>query len=166
MVELAVVGAKNSGKTAVIEGLVSYLVGQEYRVATIKHSSHLHCFDTPGKDSYRHRQAGASLTVAVGGDEVAIFAQSDSVDIRQFQSMTRQQFDIWFIESDRRADRPKVLVTRLLKELSGELPENIVATIGPERIDGVPAHFEDGDYDGLGSFVKRTMLDKKTEIQK
>lgn len=166
MVELGVVGVRNSGKTTVIEGLVSYLSSKGYRVGTIKHTSHSHRFDTPGKDSYRHRQAGTGLTVAVSDEEIAIFARPDSLDVRQIQYMTCQQINIWLIEGDRRAERPKVLVTRHLNELSGALPENIVATIGPELLGQVPAHFEMGDYDGLGSFVSDTMLDKKTEIQK
>jgi molybdopterin-guanine dinucleotide biosynthesis protein MobB len=165
MVELAVVGSKNSGKTTVIEGLTGYLVGEGYRVATIKHTSHSHRFDKPGKDTYRHRQAGAMLTVAVSKGETAIFAESDSIDIRHIQDITRQPIDIWLIEGDRNAERPKVLVTRQLKELSGELPENIFATIGPERLDDVPAHFEGEDYKGLGSFVINSMTEKKTEIQ-
>lgn len=165
MVEIAVVGAKNSGKTTVIEGLVSYLVDKGYRVATMKHTSHSHRFDTQGKDSYRHREAGAGITVAVSGEEIAIFAQPDLLDTRQLQHMTEKQFDIWIIEGDRRADRPKILVTRLLKELSDTPIENIVATIGPERFGEVPAHFEAGDHGGLGSFVSSTILEKKAEIQ-
>lgn len=165
MAELAIVGAKNSGKTTIIEGLVDCLVGEGYRVATIKHTSHSHRFDTPGKDSYRHRQAGARLTVTVSNEEIAIFAQPDVVDIRQVQYMTRQQIDLWLIEGDRYAERPKVLVTRKVKELSGALPENIVATIGPERFGEVPVHFEAEDYGGLGSFVRGTILGEKTEIR-
>ncbi|MFH1893763.1 MAG: molybdopterin-guanine dinucleotide biosynthesis protein B [Candidatus Zixiibacteriota bacterium] len=165
MVELAVVGAKNSGKTTVIEGLVSYLVGEGYRVATVKHTSHSHRFDTRGKDSYRHRQAGAGLTVAVSDEEVAIFTRPGLLDICQLQHITRQQIDIWIIEGDWQADRPKVLVTRHLKELPGTLPDNVVATIGPERVSEVPAHFEAGDHGGLGSLVSSTILDKKTETR-
>ena len=163
MVELGVVGSKNSGKTAVIEGLVSYLVGKGYQVATVKHTSHSHRFDAPGKDSYRHRQAGAGLTIAVSGEEVAVFARPEVLDTLQVQEMTGRRIDIWLIEGDRRADRPKVMVTRHLKEMSDELPENIVATIGPERLEDVPTHFEVADYDGLGAFVSSTMLDKKME---
>jgi molybdopterin-guanine dinucleotide biosynthesis protein MobB len=166
MVELSVVGARNSGKTAVIEGLVGHLVGRGFRVATIKHTSHSHRFDTPGKDSHRHRQAGAGLTVAVSDEEVAVFARPYLLDTRQLQDMIGRQIDVWLIEGDRRADRPKVMVTRHLKEWSGELPENIVATIGPERLGDAPAHFDAGDYDGLAGFVSSTMLDKKTEIEK
>jgi molybdopterin-guanine dinucleotide biosynthesis protein B len=165
MVELAVVGAKNSGKTTVIEGLVSYLVGEGYRVATIKHTSHSHRFDTRGKDSYRHREAGSGMTIAVSGEEIVVFAQPDLLDIRQLQHMTEQQIDIWIIEGDRRSNRPKILVTRHLKELPDMLFENIVATVGPKRFGDVPAHFEAGDHSGLGSFVNSTILEKKAEIQ-
>jgi molybdopterin-guanine dinucleotide biosynthesis protein B len=165
MVEIAVVGAKNSGKTSVIEELVRYLVGEGYRVATIKHTSHSHRFDTRGKDSYRHRQAGAALAVAASDEEVAVFAKPDFLDAGHFQQMTRRQVDIWIVEGDRAGDRPKILVTRHLDDLHGILPENIVATIGPEQVDGVPAHFEPEDHLGLGAFVSSIMLDKTTETQ-
>ena len=163
MLKLAIAGAKKSGKTTVIEGLIGYLAGKGHRVATIKHTSHYHRFDTPGKDSYRHRQAGAGLTVAMSQEEVAIFARPDLLDIRRIQQMTDELFDIWLIEGDLRADNPKILVTRNLEEFSGAMPGNIVATIGPERIDGVSAHFEAGDYEGLGSFVVNSMLDREAE---
>jgi len=165
MVELAVVGSKNSGKTTVIEGLVRYLVGEGYRVATIKHTSHSHRFDAPGKDTFRHREAGAALTIARSEGETAIFGRPDAVNIRQFQNMTREQFDIWLIEGERHAERPKILVTRLLREMSGGLPENVVATIGPERVESVPTHFESDDYNGLGLFVSETIAREKAELQ-
>lgn len=165
MLELGVVGAKKSGKTTVIEGLVGYLAVRGYRVATIKHTSHSHRFDTPGKDSYRHRQAGAGLTVAVSDEDFAVFTQPGMLDIRQVQDLIRHRVDVWIVEGDRRSDRPKVLVTRNLKETQDTLPGNIVATIGPERVDGVTAHFEDGDHQGLGSFVISEWLGKPLEAR-
>lgn len=165
MVELGIIGAKNSGKTTVIESLVSFLTGEGLRIATIKHTSHSHRFDTPGKDSYRHRQAGARLTVTVSDEEVAVFARPDSLDVREVQHLVGSHIDLWLIEGDRYAERPKVLVTRLVEEFSGALPENIVATIGPERFGEVPVHFETTDYRGLGSFVSQTIVGVKTEIR-
>ncbi|MCP4583104.1 MAG: molybdopterin-guanine dinucleotide biosynthesis protein B [candidate division Zixibacteria bacterium] len=164
MVKLAIVGAQNSGKTTVIEALIDYLVGKGIRVASIKHTSHRHRFDTPGKDSYRHREAGAGLTVAMSGEEVAVFARPDSLDISLIQDITGEQFDIWLIEGDRTADHPKIVVTRNLKEFGEATPSNLIATIGPEQINESLPHFDTGDYEGLGSFVISTMLDRKTEI--
>lgn len=58
-----IVGRKNSGKTTLIVDLVQHYTTRGIRVGTIKHTHHHHELDTPGKDSHRHRQAGA---VAVG----------------------------------------------------------------------------------------------------
>lgn len=166
MYKLAVVGAKNSGKTTVIEGLIRHLTAKGYRVATIKHTSHRHRFDTPGKDSYRHREAGADLTVAMSLEEIAVFSQPDSFDVEQFQDTTMGRFDIWLIEGNHQADHPKVLVTRLLRDFADELPNNIIATIGPEQIDDSLPRFEETDYEGLGTFVIKNMLGKKSEISR
>ncbi|UCC99813.1 MAG: molybdopterin-guanine dinucleotide biosynthesis protein MobB, partial [Phycisphaerales bacterium] len=122
--------------------------------------------DTPGKDSYRHRQAGAVLTVAVAEGEMAIFAEPNSLDIHKLQSMGGQHIDVWIVEGDRSSDRPKILVTRHLEEFSGELPHNIIATIGPKRHKDVPAHFEAGDFKGLSSFISRELLARRMETQK
>ncbi len=54
-----IVGRKNSGKTTLIVELVEWLTQQGYRVGTIKHTHHHHELDTPGKDSFRHREAGS-----------------------------------------------------------------------------------------------------------
>jgi molybdopterin-guanine dinucleotide biosynthesis adapter protein len=56
---VAIVGKSNSGKTTLIEKLLPALTGRGYRVATIKHHNHELEIDTPGKDSWRHKQAGA-----------------------------------------------------------------------------------------------------------
>jgi molybdopterin-guanine dinucleotide biosynthesis protein B len=164
MVSLAVVGAKNSGKTTVIEGLIGYLTGQGYRVATIKHTSHRHRFDTAGKDSYRHRQAGAALTVAMSREEIAVFSQPDSIDVNQFQEMSAENFDIWIIEGDHRTDQSKVIVTRHLKDFIGDPLHNMIASIGPEKIEPSLPHFEEADVKGLSDFVINTLLSRKSEI--
>jgi molybdopterin-guanine dinucleotide biosynthesis protein B len=166
MIKLGVTGAKKSGKTTVIEGLISYLGDKGYRVATMKHTSHRHQFDTPGKDSYRHRQAGAKLTIAVSDNDIAVFTKPDLVDPGQIQDLTEGQFDIWIIEGFRQADHSKIIVTRNLKGFPETMPTNIIATIGPERVENVPVHFEDGDYVGLGDFVISTMIDNEKEARK
>lgn len=165
MVELGIVGAKNSGKTTLIEQLVRHLVEEGVRVATVKHTSHSHRFDTPGKDSHRHREAGAGLTVVVSKEEVAVFAMPDMLEWARIQELTDRQFDIWLIEGERRSDRPKVLVTRKAGDIPKPHPNNIIATIGPERVDGVAAHFESNDVNGLGSFVVDTILGRLEETK-
>ena len=62
---VAVVGRHNSGKTTLIERLIAELVGRGLDVGSIKHHSHRGFdIDIPGKDSYRHRAAGASPSLS------------------------------------------------------------------------------------------------------
>lgn len=69
---IAIVGRHNSGKTTLIERLIAELVGRGYDVGSIKHHSHVGFdIDYPGKDSYRHRAAGASETVIAAPGQVA-----------------------------------------------------------------------------------------------
>ena len=55
-----VVGWKNAGKTGLMERLVTEISGRGLSVSTVKHAHHVFDVDQPGKDSYRHRQAGAT----------------------------------------------------------------------------------------------------------
>jgi molybdopterin-guanine dinucleotide biosynthesis protein MobB len=57
---LGIAGYSGSGKTTLVTKLLSVLIGRGLRVSTLKHAHHAFDVDTPGKDSYAHRQAGAS----------------------------------------------------------------------------------------------------------
>ncbi|MCA9266810.1 MAG: molybdopterin-guanine dinucleotide biosynthesis protein B, partial [Planctomycetales bacterium] len=61
MKRLHLIGRKNHGKTRLIVDLVEELTSRGLRVGTIKHTHHRHELDTPGKDSYQHRTAGAAV---------------------------------------------------------------------------------------------------------
>lgn len=58
-----VTGWKNSGKTGLVERLVQELTARGYAVSTVKHAHHSFDVDQPGRDSYRHRVAGAQEVV-------------------------------------------------------------------------------------------------------
>jgi molybdopterin-guanine dinucleotide biosynthesis protein B len=60
---LSVVGFSGSGKTTYIERLIPALISRGLRIGTIKHDVHGFEMDTPGKDTWRHRKAGAVVTV-------------------------------------------------------------------------------------------------------
>ncbi len=66
---VAIVGYKGSGKTTLIERLIGSALSRGLRVSTVKHAHHHDVeLDTPGKDSFRHRKAGAS-EVIVASDQ-------------------------------------------------------------------------------------------------
>ena len=73
-------GWSGAGKTTLIEKLIAHLVSLGLNVATIKHAHHHFDADTPGKDSYRHRAAGARQVVVSSANRAALFSEHDEAD--------------------------------------------------------------------------------------
>ena len=73
MKRLHLLGRKNHGKTTLMVELVEHLASRGFRVGTIKHTHHAHELDTPGKDSHRHRAAGASVSAILSRSMNAVF---------------------------------------------------------------------------------------------
>lgn len=70
---VAVVGFKDSGKTRVVEALVGELRLRGYSVGTLKHTVEDILLDTPGKDTWRHREAGSEASGILRGGGAAFF---------------------------------------------------------------------------------------------
>ncbi len=73
MTPIHIVGHAGCGKTTLIVDLVKNLVNKNIRVGTMKHSAHVHELDKPGKDSFRHRTAGAAPVSAITEELSAIY---------------------------------------------------------------------------------------------
>ncbi|MEM9062386.1 MAG: molybdopterin-guanine dinucleotide biosynthesis protein B [Pseudomonadota bacterium] len=70
-----VVGWKNAGKTTLVERLVAEISGRGFTVSTVKHTHHMVDVDKPGKDSHRHRQAGAHQVILSSSSRWAIMTE-------------------------------------------------------------------------------------------
>jgi molybdopterin-guanine dinucleotide biosynthesis protein B len=70
---VSVIGYKNSGKTRVVESLVRELSSRGHQVGTLKHSAEDVLLDTPGKDTWRHREAGSRATAIMHDRSAAVF---------------------------------------------------------------------------------------------
>lgn len=73
---IGVTGWSGSGKTALIVRLIPELASRGYRVATVKHAHHAFDIDTPGKDSFEHRAAGATEVVVSSAKRWAIMHEN------------------------------------------------------------------------------------------
>jgi molybdopterin-guanine dinucleotide biosynthesis protein B len=69
---IGLAGWSGSGKTTLVTGVIPVLVGRGLKVATVKHAHHDFDTDQPGKDSWRHRQAGATEVAIVSSRRWAI----------------------------------------------------------------------------------------------
>ena len=105
-----VVGFKNAGKTGLMERLVAELTGRGLTVSTVKHAHHQFDVDQPGKDSYRHRTAGASQTLLASSTRWALMTELRGKDEPPLQAMLDQlgPVDIVLVEGYKRDAHPKV----------------------------------------------------------
>ena len=114
---IAVVGRHNSGKTTLVVKLISELTARGRDVGSVKHHHRMGFeFDVPGKDSYRHRQAGATETVIAAPDQIArvrtLGAELECAEI--VRSMPNH--DIVIIEGYRKSGLPTIEVMRAANE--------------------------------------------------
>jgi len=110
-----IVGRKNSGKTTLIEQLVRNLSQAGYRVSTIKHTHHRHELDTPGKDSHRHRNAGATAVGILTRELSAVYWKSEfKEENNRYASLidAMPESDLVLVEGDLHTTAPKVEVWR------------------------------------------------------
>ncbi|MES2551256.1 MAG: molybdopterin-guanine dinucleotide biosynthesis protein B [Pseudomonadota bacterium] len=108
-----VIGWKNSGKTSLMERLVSEITGRDFSVSTVKHVHHTVDLDQPGKDTFRHRQAGAREVVLASADRLAILVEHRGPEPELPAVLARMApVDLILVEGYKRDAHPKVEVWR------------------------------------------------------
>lgn len=150
---LSFVGRSNSGKTTLIERVIPELVRAGYKVATVKHAGHGFDLDTEGKDSWRHKQAGASSVVIISKSSLAMFADvSDHMNVEDVRERyLDSSYDLILAEGWRSEGYPKIVVVRdqigevpvsqdgLLAVISNKPVETSVPLLDPDDVAAVAA---------------------------
>lgn len=105
-----VTGWKNSGKTTLMERLVAEITSRGISVSTVKHAHHTFDVDHEGKDSYRHRVAGASEVVLSSRNRVAIMQELRGDDEPTLEELLARMrpVDLILIEGYKRDRHPKI----------------------------------------------------------
>jgi molybdopterin-guanine dinucleotide biosynthesis protein B len=134
---VAVVGFKKSGKTMVVEGLVRELTGRGYRVGTIKHiREKKFSIDVPGKDTWRHGQAGARVVVSMSPREVAVITKRSAKPVEVMRTL--QWLDFIIVEGFRKVKGiAKIATSRTAGEAAKLVDKFTIACVGYGRW-GVP----------------------------
>ena len=132
---VSIVGYSGSGKTTLVERLIPELGRRGLRVATIKHNRHGFEVDLEGKDSWRHRRAGAVLTVLASPGKVAVMADTEGdPGLGELGERFIRDVDVILAEGFKKNPHPKIEVFRksLGKEfLSGD-DEALMAVAGDD----------------------------------
>ncbi len=108
------VAYSGTGKTTLIEQLITYLTERSYKISVIKHTHHHFDIDKPGKDSYRHREAGASEVLMVSDQRWVLMhelRQSSEPTIEE-QLSKLSPCDLVIVEGFKDANIPKIELWR------------------------------------------------------
>jgi len=151
------VGKSNSGKTTFIERLIPELVRAGYKIATVKHAGHGFDLDTEGKDSWRHKQAGASSVVILSKGSMAMFADvSDQLKVEDIRDRFLDgSYDLIIAEGWKHEGYPKIVVIR---EQIGEIaisPEGLLAVVSDKPIDLHVPRFDLDDVQAVAALIMK-----------
>ena len=155
---IGVAGFKNAGKTTLIERLVRELTGRGYRIATVKHAHHSFDIDHEGRDSFRHRQAGASEVAVISGQRWAIIHELRGEDEPSFAMILAklEPSDLVIVEGYKHGEHQKIEVRNLALDhpkLAGDDP-TIMAIAANGAITGAPVPVFDRDHvEALADFI-------------
>jgi molybdopterin-guanine dinucleotide biosynthesis protein B len=163
---LSIVGKSDSGKTTLIEKLVPELTRRGYRIATVKHDIHGFDVDREGKDSWRHKQAGAHSVVISSPTKAALIRDVErDMDLEEIREKLIRDVDLILSEGYKKDVQPKVEVFRKEKhkKLLCTKKDNLVAIVSNQKFRvGVPC-FDLEDTKGLASFIEKEFLKSKKE---
>ncbi|MBQ9690489.1 MAG: molybdopterin-guanine dinucleotide biosynthesis protein B [Eggerthellaceae bacterium] len=110
---IAFIGRKNSGKTTLVTGVISNLTSKGYRIGSVKHHTHPGFeFDVPGKDSWRHAQAGSRHSVIVGVDRVGVVQDVETPPQLPDVISDMTDVDIVIVEGFRKTGIPSIEIIR------------------------------------------------------
>jgi molybdopterin-guanine dinucleotide biosynthesis protein B len=110
---VCVVGASDSGKTTFLEKLIPELTGRGYRVGTVKHDAHGFEMDREGKDTWRHRQAGAQTIAIASPSQVATIRRTQGeMGLDELVGRYFWGEDLVITEGFKRSPFPKIEVFR------------------------------------------------------
>jgi molybdopterin-guanine dinucleotide biosynthesis adapter protein len=110
---VSLVGMSGVGKTTALEKIIRELKRREYKVGTVKHDSHGFDVDRPGKDTWRHAQAGSDAVVISGPRKLALIRQLESELPLDDIVRLIDDVDLIITEGYKRGNKPKIEVTRL-----------------------------------------------------
>lgn len=156
---LSIIGKSNSGKTTLLEKLIPELKRRGYRVATIKHHAHAGFeIDQPGKDTWRHAQAGSQVVVITAPDRLALIEQLERELSLDEVAARISGVDIILTEGFKSAGKPAIEVLRAGRGLErvGE-PGQLVAIASDVKLEAAVPVLDLNDAAEIADFVIREL---------
>jgi molybdopterin-guanine dinucleotide biosynthesis protein B len=156
---ICIVGRSQSGKTTLIEKLIPALKRRGYRIGTIKHSHHIFDFDKSGKDSWRHKDAGAETVIIASPGKIAMVKNDHQGTLDGLQDFFGD-LDLVITEGYKKERKPKIEVVRSARHAEALLKDDrhLVAVVTDADLEMEVPVFGMEDIDQLADFIAKKYL--------
>ena len=154
---IGIAGYSGSGKTTLIEKVIPFLVREGLRVSLIKHAHHEFDVDQPGKDSYRHRHAGATEVLVTSSRRWVLMHELRGEQEPSFEEQVKHlsPCDLLIVEGFKHAPIPKLEVWRAVtgEPLLHPNDSHIVAIASDSKVQTKLPLLELDDAAGIADFI-------------
>jgi molybdopterin-guanine dinucleotide biosynthesis protein MobB len=158
---ISIVGESKTGKTTLLEKLISELKSRNYRVATIKHSIHHLDFDKTGKDSWRHLEAGSCATAIVSPDRIVLIKPVNGESrLKDVARLFNEEYDIILTEGFKHSRVPKIEVHRKAAGPVLNSVKDVIAIATDEPLEIKTNQFSLNDIKGLADLLENSFIKK------
>lgn len=157
---ISVVGKSGSGKTAFLEKLIAELKSRGVRIGTVKHNLRGFDIDRPGKDSWRHAQAGSSTVVLSSPRSLTVIKRLDEeMDLDGIVEAYLADVDLVLTEGYKSGSKKKIEVSR--QESGHDLvsaPEDLLAIVADQTFHSPVPQFDLDDAPGVANLIAASFL--------
>jgi len=158
---VSIIGKSKSGKTTLIEKLLQELKSRGYKVATIKHTDQKLTFDEPGKDSWRHTQAGSEASIISSQDKLVLIKPiTEEPSLEQIARLAGEDYDLILTEGFSKGNAPKIEIR------SKEAPsatKKLIAIVSDEPLATKTRQFSPNDIKGLADLLEQGFITPQRE---
>jgi len=157
---ISIAGKSNSGKTTLLEKLIFELNSRGYKIGSVKHTHDGFDFDKPGKDSWRHKRAGARATLVVTDTKIALVKEDTRPDIDKMQTFLGDM-DLILAEGFKKHPLKKIEIFRIdsdHKEPMCLQDPNLIAFVTDSGYRPQVPVFGLNDVQEIASFIEKNYL--------
>jgi molybdopterin-guanine dinucleotide biosynthesis adapter protein len=153
---ISIVGRAKTGKTTFIEKLIHLLIDRGIKIGVIKHHHHDFDFDIPGKDTYRHKKAGAGTVILSSPGKIAMVKDTEKdLSIEEIVSTYIDDVDLLITEGYKKEDMPKIEVYPRKEDLEPVCinDRHLVAIITDVPFPSHVPVFQRDDIESVANFI-------------
>lgn len=159
---LSVVGCGKCGKTTMVERLVAELTRRGFVVGTLKHDVHGFSMDHEGKDTWRHKQAGARAVAIIGPDQVGVVRSTPDGEFSVYDAIQLLgPVDLVITEGFKRMPFLKIEIFSSVRNEGAPLclgDPNLLAIAGDLPMETDLPRFDWNEISAIADFVQKRVL--------